>query len=281
MKTYYDHAGITIYHGDCREVLPRLDARAFSLALTSPPYDDARAYAGLTKDDLEKIGLEFIRLLKPGGVAAWIIDGPVNDRARSTTPFEMICRWSAQPGWRFLECLIYGRLGAPGAYSGRFRKDHEYMPVFVRDGAEHACDKRSLARKSTCKEWQGAKARNRKRDGTIYERASSGWAVENKMTLPGTVWEYGRDVVGYGHDDSYFYDHPAVFPERLARDLIKCFSRPGDLIIEPCLGSGTTLRAAKDLGRRAIGIEIDERYCEIAARRLAQNVLDFSGGGAA
>jgi site-specific DNA-methyltransferase (adenine-specific) len=67
--------------------------------------------------------------------------------------------------------------------------------------------------------------------------------------------------------------HPTGKPERLIRELIALFSNPGDTVLDPFMGSGTTLRAAKDLGRRAIGIEIDERYCEIAARRLQQAVL--------
>jgi site-specific DNA-methyltransferase (adenine-specific) len=67
--------------------------------------------------------------------------------------------------------------------------------------------------------------------------------------------------------------HPTTKPERLMRDLVGLFTDPGDLILDPFMGSGTTLRAAKDLGRRAIGIEIEERYCEIAAKRMAQEVL--------
>ena len=67
--------------------------------------------------------------------------------------------------------------------------------------------------------------------------------------------------------------HPSQKPEELLRRLIRFFSMPGDLILDPFMGSGTTLRAAKDLGRRAIGIEIEEKYCEIAVKRLAQEVL--------
>jgi site-specific DNA-methyltransferase (adenine-specific) len=62
-------------------------------------------------------------------------------------------------------------------------------------------------------------------------------------------------------------------PIELMRELVSLFTDPGELILDPFMGSGTTLRAAKDLGRRAIGIELEEKYCEIAVQRLAQEVL--------
>lgn len=71
-------------------------------------------------------------------------------------------------------------------------------------------------------------------------------------------------------------EHPTGKPLRLITQLVTLFSDPGELILDPFMGSGTTLRAAKDLGRRAIGIEIEERYCEIAVKRLAQEVLSFA-----
>ena len=72
-------------------------------------------------------------------------------------------------------------------------------------------------------------------------------------------------------------DHPSPKPESLMGRLIEVVSPVGGTVLDPFMGSGTTLRAAKDLGRKAIGIEIEERYCEIAAKRLAQGVLDFGG----
>lgn len=72
-------------------------------------------------------------------------------------------------------------------------------------------------------------------------------------------------------------EHPTVKPIALMAHFVGLHSQEGDTILDPFMGSGTTLRAAKDLHRKAIGIEIDERYCEIAANRLAQEVLPFGG----
>jgi DNA modification methylase len=70
-------------------------------------------------------------------------------------------------------------------------------------------------------------------------------------------------------------EHQTVKPIKLMSELVSLFTNPGETIIDPFMGTGTTLRAAKDLGRKAIGIEIEERYCEIAAKRMAQEVFSF------
>ena len=86
---------------------------------------------------------------------------------------------------------------------------------------------------------------------------------------------------GGGHPNNHFDDtdrvtpHPTSKPLSMFRTFVERFTDQGELILDPYMGSGTTLRAAKDLGRQAIGIELNERYCEIAAKRCAQEVLDL------
>lgn len=91
------------------------------------------------------------------------------------------------------------------------------------------------------------------------------------------AWNGGGKAGVWTHPVVQSQGHPTVKPLPMVADWVRLFTDPGDLILDPFVGSGTTLVAAKQEGRRAIGVEIDERYCELAARRLAQEVLDFEG----
>ena len=93
----------------------------------------------------------------------------------------------------------------------------------------------------------------------------------NLAAFTSDVWEF--DSAPQGRHRT----HPAAKPESMIRRMLEVSTRPTATILDPFMGSGTTLRAAKDLHRKAIGIEIEERYCEIAAKRLGQEVLDFGG----
>jgi len=102
-------------------------------------------------------------------------------------------------------------------------------------------------------------------DERIYWMTKGGWQWNQDAVAFMSVW---RITPATGIDG-----HPCPFPDDIPKRCIVATTSPGDTILDPFMGSGTTLRAAKDLGRKAIGIEISERYCEIAARRMGQEVL--------
>lgn len=213
MRPYYEHAGITIYHGDCRHVLKRLSGKVDAV-VTDPPWPTEHQYVIGNDESAELVGY----------VARWSVpyarrlvihlSATTDPRLLGVVPAGMpfLCtRWLdyARPAYR-------GRtLSADVAYVF----GHEFPP-----------------------------------------------ASEGHM-LPGRTMacRNGDTRAATGHPTPRKYEH--------ARWLVRWYG--GATVLDPFMGSGTTLVAAKNLGRRAIGIEIEERYCEIAAKRLAQEVMDF------
>jgi DNA modification methylase len=215
MKPYYEDDAVTIYHGDCREILPTLMADA---VVTDPPY--GIAYVG-------SVGGSSIH--SQGGKRSRKSEAIVGDRE----PFD--------------PALL---LGYP--YVAMFGAQH-YASRLPDGGTLHVWDKRGDYKPVHTADFDTVWI-NRKEPGRILR----------------CVWRgICREVE---HDQAIV--HPTQKPLRVMEWVIGMFPDAA-VIADPFMGSGTTLRAAKDLGRRAIGIEIEERYCEIAARRMGQEVLDF------
>jgi DNA modification methylase len=207
-KPYYEHGGITIYHADCRDILPFVGK--FDLCLTDPPYNVGLNYSGGDKrcdykewcsEWFSKIDARFIALT-PGMVnmAMWY----------AIKPPKWVCAWLK-----------------PNQCSGSsLRGFNVWEPIFMY--------------------------------GTPKE------------PVPHDAWAMPI-VTNQEHVGS----HPCPKDYKSWRFLLEQFSKGATTVIDPFMGSGTTLVAAKQLGRRAVGIEIEEKYCEIAALRLSQEVMDF------
>ena len=213
MKPYYQHAGITIYHGDCREILPTLPK--VDLVLTDPPYgiggaDTAKNHYASFSDDPKHV-TELVR--------------DVIDHFRGH-------RLVMTPGQS--QMFKYPEPDAIGAF---------YYPA-----GTGSCSWGFVG-------WQ-----------PIFYYGKDPYLANGK----------GRAANSYSStEQSEQWGHPCIKQIKAWKWLTNRCSMAGEAILDPFMGSGTTLKAAKDLGRQAIGIEIEEKYCEIAAKRLSQEVLNF------
>jgi DNA modification methylase len=208
MKPYYESGGITIYHGDCREILPTLDGEIVGDA----PYGVGIGYSQFedTVDNVSELGRDLSPELLRRDRSALFVGVP--QQWLWPQPRWVLC-WSYYPSTN--EYTPWG-VG-------------QWQPLLVYGKDPFLCTGR------------GPRA-------TVFSHAQP----PNRKEVPG---------------------HPCPKPNAVMKWAIERTTSDGATIIDPFMGSGTTLRAAKDLHRKAIGIEIDERYCEIAANRLRQNVL--------
>ena len=225
MKPYYSEDGITIYHGDCREVLPDLEKAG--LLLTDPPY-----------------GLKVARKEVFGNGVKRHMTGLVAGKCIKKRDYGD-ADWDDEPCSQDLLEFCISRAPDQIIWGGNY----------------------FLLPPARC--WL---IWDKLRGDTYYADGEMAWT-----SLDHTVRIFRYRWNGFLLEDESEREwrvHPTQKPVALIKWAILESSAAG-LILDPFMGSGTTLRAAKDLGRRAIGIEIEEKYCEIAAKRLAQRVLEF------
>lgn len=226
MKPYYEHAGVTIYHGDCREILPQLAADSI---VTDPVWP----------------GCEHIF---PGVDAFETLRGALAASGQIPRVVIHLGNWSdprflqAVPArWAFLR-VCYLEFAAC-SYKGRILKDADVAYVF--GDAPPSKD--------------GSRVLPGRFMATRDPDAQRHWGKHRQKN-------YESQLDGLAHPVARHLQH--------ARWLVRWFG--GTSVIDPFAGTGTTLKAAKMLGIPAIGVEIEERYCELAAGRLSQEVFDFA-----
>ena len=264
MKPYYEDGSVTIYHGDCREVLASAPPlRVFDAVVTSPPYGDIRDYGGHVPTDLLAVIEDLGRGLAVGGVIVWNVADQTVDGSETGESFRQALH-AMKSGLRLHDTMIYCKEAVVFPDSNRYLPAFEYVFIFSRGAPKHFNGLKDRRNKYAATKIHGTR---READGTLRRPTRDGELVPEF----GLRWNWW--VVRTASQEGDGTTHPAQMPMDLARAQISTWTAAGDVVIDPFMGSGTTLRAAKDLGRRAIGIEIEERYCEIAAQRLGQEVL--------
>lgn len=248
----------TIICGRAESVLAGFPAASVDMWLTSPPYDGLRAYDGYTFD-FEAIAAELYRVTKPGGVGVWVVADETKNGSESGTSFRQALGFMGL-GFKLHDTMIYESHKPPLTHN-RYEQAFEYMFVFSK-GIPKTFNGITEKSKQNGK-IQGNSFRH---DGANIKLMHSQEPTK-EYRLRGNVWRY---ATGYGGstNDTYAFDHPAMFPERLAEDHILSWSNPGDLILDPMCGSGTTCKMAIRHHRHFIGIDISPRYCDLARRRI-------------
>lgn len=249
-----------IHCGDAERLLSKLPGESIDLVITSPPYDDLRIYGGHPWS-FPGIATQLVRVLKPGGVIVWVVADATKEGSETLTSFKQVL-YFRELGLNVHDTMIYEKTGIPFPMHTRYNQLFEFMFVLSK-GAPKAFNP---IKEPT--HHQKKLSTFRKRDGSMEAKEIENRDEKNR----GNIWRY---ATGFGNStrDKIAFDHPAIFPEALAKDHIVSWSNPGDVVLDCFSGSGTTCKAAKELGRNFIGIDVNPAYCAIANTRLAQEVL--------
>jgi len=258
-----------IYCGDNCDLLGQLPKDCIDLVVTSPPYDDLRTYGGHTWD-FYGVAWQLKRVLKPGGVIVWVINDSTKNGSESGNSFRQALAFM-EIGFNLHDTMIYQKSSCK-AYDPanmRYKQVFEYMFVLSKGKPKTFNPLKGVP----CKKQHVIGLTSRKIDGTMRKHPQK---IENNAIQDRfNVWVYDTGFM-QSTSDFVAFDHPAIFPDALAQDHILSWSNSGDLVLDPFTGSGTTCKAAKELGRNFLGFEINPEYCKIAERRIAQEVLDFA-----
>lgn len=258
--------------GDCREVLKTLDDNSIDLIVTSPPYADQRkhTYGGIHPDDYVEwflpISAELQRVLKPTGTFVLNIKERVVNGERHTYVLELILAMRKQ-GWLWTEEFIWHKKNSyPGKWPNRFRDSWERLLQFNKQRKFNMYQEAVMV---PIGDWAKTRLRNlsatdQQRDnskvGSGFGKRVANWVGRDKV-YPTNVLHMATETSNRGHS--------AVFPEALPEFFIKLFTIEGDWVLDPFMGSGTTLRVARRLGRNSIGIDIKKEYYEMVKEELS------------
>ena len=255
-----------IIQGDCLIELKNISENFIDLTVTSPPYDGLRTYKGYSFD-FENIAKELYRVTKAGGVLIWVVGDSTRDGSESGTSFRQALFFK-ECGFNLHDTMIYQKNSYMPLTHNRYEQSFEYMFVL------------SKSRPKTfnpimvpCVTAGSSRARggSKARETTYAERRRDEHTQVASHKQHANIFTY--DV---GKNDKTI--HNAPFPEQLAQDHIISWSNPGDLVLDPFVGSGTTGKMAVLNGRDFIGIDISPEYCELARKRIEgeKNVGLFS-----
>lgn len=256
-ESYYYNKGGMLLNMNCLDGMRLMDDNAVDLTVTSPPYDDLRKYKGYSFD-FEPIARELYRITKEGGVVVWVISDSTINGSESGTSFKQALYFK-EIGFNIHDTMIWKKptFTDTGSLRVRYGSVFEYMFVLSKGKIKTFNPLKDRENKYVGSKKHGTV---RQVDGTIKDISSKGKAIA-QFGQRFNVW----DITPEKNNKT---GHPAVFPEQLANDHIISWSKEGDIIFDPFMGSGTTAKMAQTNNRKWIGFEMSEEYCDIIKQRL-------------
>ena len=260
-----------LHLGDCTQVLTALPDDSVDLIFTSPPYADQRkqTYGGFHPDDYVEwflpISEQLLRVLKPTGTFVLNIKEKVVNGERSTYVMELILEMRKQ-GWFWTEEFIWHKKNSyPGKWPNRFRDSWERLIQFNKSKQFYMNQEAVMVpmgdwSKSRLKNLSETdKVRDTSKVGSGFGKNISNW-LDRDMAYPTNVLHLATECNNKKHS--------AAFPEALPEWFIKLFTKEGDTVLDPFMGSGTTNAVAQRMTRHSIGIEIVEEYYSLVQKEL-------------
>jgi site-specific DNA-methyltransferase (adenine-specific)/site-specific DNA-methyltransferase (cytosine-N4-specific) len=259
--------------GDCGEVLKSLPDDSIDLIFTSPPYADQRknTYGGISADKYVAwflpLAEQFLRVLKPSGTFVLNIKERVVNGERHTYVIELILEMRQQ-GWLWTEEFMWHKKNShPGKWPNRFRDNWERLIQFNKSKSFNMYQDAVMvpvgdwAKDRLAKLSQTDLTRDESRVGSGFGKNVSNW-LGRDMVYPNNVIHMATEC--------YNRNHSAVFPVDLPKWFIKLFTQPGDVVLDPFIGSGTTAVAALQLARNFVGIELSPENVATATARISE-----------
>ena len=247
-----------LYHGDCLEIMPTLPAQSVDMVLTSPPYDNLRTYGhkNILPWDFEGVAQELWRVIKPGGVVVWVVSDATIKGSETGTSFRQALFFK-EIGFNLHDTMIWNKGGFSAVSQPmiRYGAVFEYMFVFSKGRVKTA----NIIKDRPNKKIHPTISSKRQKDGRMVKRLHIPRAIGcrfNVWEMPGCASSKERT------------GHPAQMSLRLATDHVLSWSTPGDVVLDPFAGSGTTGAACQNTGRQFVLIEREAEYCEIIKKRL-------------
>ncbi len=253
--------------GDCVEELKNLETESVDLVVTSPPYDSLRTYGDIgrfTFGEFKLVAANLARVIKMGSVIVWVVGDQTINGTESGTSFRQALYFKDECELRLHDTMIYQKEGLAFPETNRYYPEFEYMFVLSKGAPKTANlirDRKNIYAGDTCTGTQ------READGSRQKMHGNGKNVYQEMGVRMNIWRFGTGFMK-STKDKEAYEHPAIFPEALAADHIRTWSNEGDTVLDPFMGSGTTIKMAALASRKYIGIERNPEYFALAEKRI-------------